>query len=388
MIQRTSVSILDQLASTFKVVAITGPRQSGKTTLAQTVFSTKPYVSLEDPDVLAFARQDPRGFLGQFPDGAVIDEAQRFPPLFSYLQGIVDTAKKQGHFVLTGSQHFGLVEQITQSLAGRVGFLELLPLSYPELEAAHLTKKLSINELLYQGGYPPIHAEKAKPQQWYNAYITTYLERDLRQLIQVRNLGQFQQFLTLCASNIGQLTNTTRMGNDCGVTHNTVRSWLNILEASYIIFFLYSHHRNLRKRLVKQPKLYFHDTGLAARLLGIESPQQLTRHPLRGALFENWVILECLKGRLNHGQKSNLFFWRSHVGQEIDLLLEKSDHLIPIEIKSGATIASDWVTRLKDWQTLAGKMARTPYIIYGGNQEQQRSGIRILPWRAISQLIQ
>ena len=384
MVTREAESLARTLAREFKIVAIVGPRQSGKTTLAKAVFEAKPYASLEDPDLLRFAQEDPRRFLGQYPGGAVIDEAQRCPELFSYLQGVVDQRRDAGQFVLTGSQHFGLVQRITQSLAGRVGFVNLLPFSAPELLAGGWLPA-SLDAALLLGGYPPVFDMPASPERWYSAYLNTYVERDVRQLRNVQDLPTFQRVLRLCAGTVGQLADLTRIGNDAGVDQKTVRAWLGVLEASFILFRLQPHHRNFRKRLVRTPKLYFYDVGVAARLIGIESAEQLSTHPSRGALFENWVITEYLKQRWNAGRESNLFFWRSHGGLEVDLVLEQGQVLAPVEIKSGATVSPDWLRPLRRWHELAGAAAGRPVIVYGGDQAQQRSDADIVPWRQLAQ---
>jgi uncharacterized protein len=385
MIPRQSAKLAATLAEQFKILAIIGPRQAGKTTLAQAVFPDRPYVSLETPDEAAFARDDPLAFFSRFPEGAIIDEAQRCPHLFSYLQGIVDATRRPGQFILTGSQHFGLMEGLTQSLAGRVGFLRLLPLSLGEIQNTSASPK-SLKDILFSGGYPPLYDQPVTVQQWLDAYITTYTERDVRQVANVQDLNSFQLFLRLCAGNVGQLLNLSRIGNDVGVSHNTIHSWIGILETSFILFRLQPHHTNFRKRLVKTPKFYFYDTGLAARLLGIESPDQLMTHSSRGALFENWVITEFLKGRSARGKRDNFFFWRSNIGNEIDLVAEQAEQLMPVEIKSGATIAPDWLTAFEAWLALAGSVAKAPHIVYGGEEAQSRKGIRILPWRQIASL--
>ena len=386
MIERVAGKLVKTLASEFKVVAITGPRQSGKTTLARFAFDDKPYASLEEPDVRVFAEADPRGFLAQFPHGAVLDEVQRVPGLLSYIQGIVDTRKQPGQFILTGSEHFGLVHHITQSLAGRAGFLRLLPFSAAELKQAGLLPG-EIMELLFKGGYPPIYDQPVVPERWYNAYITTYIERDVRQLQNIRDLSLFQRFLALCAGNTGQLLNMARIGADCGINHETARIWLSVLEASYIIFRLQPHHRNFRKRLVKTPKLYFWDTGLASRLLGIETAHQLHTHPLRGALFENWVISEAYKQRGAQGKSDNFYFWRNNTGLEVDLLIDTGTSLHPIEIKSGTTIAQDWLGPLRQWLDLAGDAGAKPAIVYGGKECQTRKGVLIVPWTEMQRTI-
>ena len=385
MIPRQAASLAATLAGEFKVVAIVGPRQAGKTTLAREVFPDMPYVSLEAPDTLAFAFGDPRRFLAQYPEGAVIDEAQRCPDLFSYLQGIVDARKGPGQFVLTGSQHFGLMEKLTQSLAGRVGFLRLLPFSLPELQGAGRAPD-SVEAMLVKGGYPPLYDQPVTPERWLDAYIMTYVERDVRQLLNVRDLSAFRLFVRLCAGNVGQLLNLSRLGADAGINQKTAQSWLGILETSFIAFRLQPHHRNFRRRLVKTPKLYFYDAALAARLLGVDSPEQLATHAMRGSLFENWVVTELLKGRGARGKTDNLYFWRSHVGQEVDVVAEHADGLMPVEIKSGATIASDWLTDLRAWVELAGSAAEGPTLVYGGDRRQSRSGVDVLPWGQVGAL--
>jgi predicted AAA+ superfamily ATPase len=385
MITRQATDLCLQLASEFKALAVVGPRQAGKTTLAQAVFSNKPYASLEEPDVLRFAAEDPRRFLAQYPNGAVLDEVQRCPDLFSYLQGIIDASRETGQFILTGSQHFALTERLTQSLAGRVGFLRLLPFSYEELEQCD-DKPESLDEALFLGGYPPLYDQPVDPERWLNAYIATYVERDVRQLTNIRDLATFQRFMRLCAGSVGQLLNMSRIASDTGVDQKTAKAWLAILEASFIVRLLRPHHRNFRKRLVKAPKLYFFDTGLVARLLGIESPRQVVTHPLRGALFENWVISELLKGLSNRGKQENLFFWRSHVGHEVDLLLDRGTRLWPIEIKAGSTIASDWFDGLRRWMALAREVGDSPALVYGGDRSQVRGEVQVIPWRKIDGL--
>ncbi len=385
MITRRSAHMLKILAKGYPVITITGPRQSGKTTLARFVFKHKPYVSLEEPDQLEFANEDPKGFLTRYPDGAVLDEAQRCPALFSYLQGIVDRDKRHGLFILTGSQQFGLISRITQSLAGRAGLLQLLPFSLEELKAGNIMNE-NIDELLLKGFYPPVYDRQVSPSNWYANYIFTYIERDVRQLVNVRDLSTFQRFVRMCAARTGQLLNLSGLANDCGITHNTARAWMSVLEASYIIFLLQPHHKNFGKRLIKTPKLYFYDTGLAAWLLGINDIKQMSIHAMRGLLFESLAVSELLKGRYNRGLASNLYFWRDNTGNEIDILVEKSDALVPIEIKSGQTVTQDYFTGLKKWLSIAGAAAESPHVIYGGNESQKRSGIEVLPWQDIVKL--
>lgn len=385
MINRRAIPILKMLAKGYPVITITGPRQSGKTTLARFVFKHKPYVSLEEPDQMEFANEDPRGFLARYPDGAVLDEAQRCPALFSYIQGIVDKDKRHGLFVLTGSQQFGLISRITQSLAGRAGLLHLLPFSLSELKAGSVLYK-GIDDLLLKGFYPPVYDRELSPSNWYANYIFTYVERDVRQMVNVRDLSAFQRFVRMCAARTGQMLNLSQLANDCGITHNTARAWLSILEASYILFLLKPHHKNFGKRLIKTPKLYFYDTGLAAWLLGITDVKHMSIHAMRGFLFESLLVSELLKGRYHRGLASNLYFWRDNTGNEIDVLVEKAGTLVPIEIKSGQTVTKDYFTGLKKWLTIAGTSAESPYVIYGGSESQKRSGIEVLPWQDIVKL--
>jgi len=385
MIKRQIEPVLKKMARQFKAVAITGPRQSGKTTLAKAVFPDKPYVSLETPDERDRAIRDPRHFLSRFPDGCILDEIQRAPDLFSYLQETLDSNPDAGRFILTGSQQFGMMEKISQTLAGRIGILSLLPFSASELnQGGFLSEEL--DTALWQGAYPPIFDQQIDPQLWLDAYITTYVERDVRQIINVKDTAVFQRFLSLCAGNTGGLFNASRIGNDCGLNHGTISNWLSILEASYIAFRLPPHYRNYRKRVVKTPKLYFWDTGLVIRLLGIESSAQLKTHPLRGNLFENWVVVELLKGRFNRGKKSNLFFWRNNTGLEVDVIAEQADKLQPIEIKSGATLTSDWYKAINQWLSLAGDDAVSPSLIYGGDTLWKEGFVTSIPWQQTSEL--
>lgn len=382
MIPRQVLSTLHRLSIGFPIVTITGPRQSGKSTLAREAFPDKPYVSLESPDTLLFAESDPRGFLSGYPDGAILDEIQRCPPLFSYLQGIVDDDGRMGLFVLTGSAQFDLRVGITQSLAGRVGIVQLLPLSCAELKSAD-QQPVSIEETIFRGAYPALFNRSLLPADWYPAYVATYVERDMHQLIQVRDLSAFQRFLRMCANRIGQLVNLSSLANDCGITHNTAKAWISVLEASYIVFELQPHFRNFNKRLTKSSKLYFCDTGLASWLLGIQRAEQITAHAMRGALFENWVIADLLKSRFNHGQPSNLYFWRDSTGNEVDVLIENGERLTPVEIKSGQTLNSDYFLGLQKWCALAGDSAHNPTLVYAGNQTQQRSIARVIPWNRV-----
>jgi len=386
LFDRQAGNILLEKSKYYPVIAITGPRQSGKSTLAKMLFSHKPYLSLEDLDHRAFAASDPRGFLAQFPEGVILDEVQHAPHLFSYIQSIVDaTPDKLGQYILTGSQQFGMLANIAQSLAGRVGAIQLLPFTLKELHAAQVAPD-TIEKLLLTGFYPPIYHRKVPPTSWYSDYVATYIERDVRQLINVHNLGGFHRFLQMCAARTGQLLNLSSLANDCGITHNTAKSWISVLEASYILFLLHPHHQNFNKRLIKTPKLYFYDTGLACLLLGIQKSEQLRVHPIRGALFETWVLSELIKKRFNQGLLSNLYFWRDSQGHEIDVLLDQGDALIPIEIKSGQTITTDYFKSLDYWKTLSG----TPgpgWLIYAGNSNQSRSHYEIIGYQGIDLIL-
>jgi predicted AAA+ superfamily ATPase len=347
--------------------------------LAQHVFAGRPYATLEDPDEEAFARNDPRGFLAQFPDGAVLDEIQRCPQLLSYLQGIADQDGRMGLYLLTGSQQFGLTAGVTQTLAGRAALVELLPFSSSELRQAGRLPE-SVDDLLFSGFYPPLHDRGIAPSVWHPNYIRTYIERDLRQMITVSDLHTFQDFLSLCAGRVGQLVNLSSLANDCAISPNTAKAWLSVLEASYIIHLLRPHHKNFNKRIIKTPKLYFYDVGLAARLLGIENREQLHNHAYRGALFETFVIAELLKKRYNAGQPSNLYFWRDRTGNEIDVLVDRGDHLLPVEIKSGRTVTEAYFKGLRNWTAVAGKEAGRPYLVYAGNKRQERQEAAVVPW--------
>ncbi|HMB15549.1 MAG TPA: ATP-binding protein [Pelovirga sp.] len=384
-INRSAENTLKKLLGQYPVVAVTGPRQSGKTTLVRHVCCDKAYVLLEDLDTREFAQTDPRGFLAQFPDGAILDEVQRCPQLLSYLQGIVDREQRVGHFILTGSQQFSLRSGLSQTLAGRVALLPLLPFSLQALAAAGKAPE-SLVDMLWMGAYPPIYDRGYEPSTWYANYVRTYIERDVRDLINVRDLSTFQRFVRLCAGRNGQLVNLSSLAADCGITHNTAKSWLGVLEASYLIYLLQPYHRNFNKRLVKTPKLYFLDAGLAAWLLGVQRPEHLQVHPLFGALFESWVVSECLKARWHSGKEPNFYFWRDRSGHEVDLLVDQGVCVLPVEIKSGQTIGADFFRPLKRWQDLVGDFAASPALVYGGDVRQQRSHCDIVPWRTVPEL--
>ena len=387
MIPREAAPTLIKAAKGYPVVAVTGPRQSGKTTLSRMVFADKPYVTLEDPDQLDFALSDPRGFLQQFATGAVLDEIQRAPKLFSYIQGIVDEQRKPGLFILTGSQHFGLLAEVTQTLAGRVATLELLPFSLHELKAARLNIA-SLDQLLFQGQYPALYDRNLDPVDWYADYIRTYVERDVRQITAVQDLNLFQTFVRLCAARVGQVLDVAGLANDAGMAHNTARAWISVLEASYIVYRLSPHHKNFSKRLIKRPKLYFYDSGLVARLLGIRSPEELRHHPLRGNLFESWVVGEVCKWRFHNRQPLPIHFWREHKGREIDLLIDVGNKVVAVEVKAGATVNSDFFRDLEYYRSLVSGYLKASFLVYGGDQQQTRLKNLVIPWTNITRLME
>lgn len=384
MVNRDIIAKTLALSRKFPVLAITGPRQSGKTTLARSLFPQKPYVSLENPDTLESAISDPRFFLEKFSNGAVLDEIQRAPKLFSYIQGFVDERKKNGMFIITGSQQFELMSQITQSLAGRVALLTLLPFSYAEINRIQKKQK-SIEHHMYHGGYPRIYDQSIDPEDWFMNYVRTYIERDVRLIKNVDDLTSFQRFLKMCAARTGQLLNLSALGNDCGISHNTAKSWLSILEASYITYTLAPHHKNFGKRLMKSPKLYFWDTGLVSHLLNIESAEALAIHAKRGEIFETWVLSELMKSYFNVGKRPPLFFWQDK-RHEVDVVIEKNTELVPLEIKSAKTITQDHFKSLAYWCQIAKYDAKKAFLIYAGDEDQKRSQGRVYSWRHLTNI--
>lgn len=379
MIQREAEKEIRALATQFKAVAIVGPRQSGKTTLVRMIFKDKAYVNFENPDVRLFAIDDPRGFLANYPNGAVLDEAQRVPQLFSYLQQILDESTTNGLFIITGSNNFLLQENISQSLAGRVGYLNLLPLTLNEIN----DKKSSISQHIFKGCYPSLYNNTVDPTLWYSNYISTYIERDVRLIKNITNLVTFERFIKLCAGRIGQLLNMNSLAVEVGVDTKTIAAWIGVLETSFVLFRLQPHHKNFNKRIVKMPKLYFYDTGLASALLGVQNSNQIDLHPFKGALFENMVIVDFLKTRFNKAKTSNLYFWRDNIGNEIDLLIDNGLDMIPVEIKSGQTVTNQFFKGVLYWNKLTEKEGG--YVIYGGKTIQKRSNsITVLPYTAIN----
>ncbi len=384
MITRHIESEIAQLQQEFPIVAILGPRQSGKTTLAKKLFSEYEYVSLEDYDIRDFATADPRGFLNRFSRQVIFDEIQRAPKLMNYLQTHVDMLEERGTIIITGSHNFLLMEQITQSLAGRVGLVKLLPFSTKELfsEPSDFTQ-LSKDEILFSGLYPRIYDQHIRPMAFYRNYISTYVEKDVRQIISITNLDKFSLFLKLLAARTGQELNISAISEACGVAHNTITQWISVLEASFIIYLLRPYYKNYNKRLVKRPKLYFLDTGLVCNLLGIKSAQELSLHHIKGSLFETFVVSELLKGSYNSGETYNLYFWRDNHRKEIDLIIDTGTEQKAVEIKSSETFRVSYLAGLQYWQGLSGVPDNQLYVVYGGETHMKREGFSVVAWQDI-----
>lgn len=385
MIERDITACLVRLFRQYPFVTVTGPRQSGKTTLCRAAFPHLKYVNLEAPDHREFAESDPRRFISQLDGGAIIDEVQHVPGLLSYLQVLADEKGRNSQFVLTGSEHFRLSEAISQSLAGRTALLRLLPFSLVERERADAS--MAIDDILYSGFYPRIHDQGLDPRQALGDYFETYVERDVRRLGEIRNLSSFRRFVRLCAGRTGQLINLSSLGADAGVSHTTAREWLTVLETSFIVFQLPPFHANIRKRLIKSPKLYFYDVGLASYLIGIEHAGQIATHPLRGSLFENMVVVETLKHRFNQGNRSNLSFFRDSRGLECDLFYETGCGIGAIEIKAGATITSAYFDSLHRVAKLVPGIS-AKVVVYGGEVRQSRSAIEIVRLRDLKETLE
>jgi uncharacterized protein len=384
MIQRIAKDKLKDLASKFKAVAVTGARQTGKTTLVKQVFKNKPYLSLENPDTRNFALEDPRGFLDSYPNGAILDEVQRAPILFSYLQEILDNSKTKGLFILSGSNNFLLQQSISQSLAGRVGYINLLPFSLTELTKAKLLPH-DDDSLMLKGFYPPIYDQNIPPEDWCPNYIRTYIEKDVRQIKNITDLIVFERFIKLLAGRSGQELNNSALAVETGVDVKTIQSWIGILESSFIIYLLKPHFKNFNKTIVKRPKVYFFDTALVCYLLGIRDAMQLKTHPLRGSIFESMVVTELIKKRTNAGLTINLYYWRDKTGHEIDVIIDNGSKLLPIEIKSGKTINPEFFKNIDYWCNLSEN--KNSVLLYAGDQNQKRTnGKEILNWKKIISL--
>jgi uncharacterized protein len=389
MIPRIASGHLKKLANYYPVVVVTGPRQSGKTTLVRSQFPSLPYFNLEAPNVRSRIEADPVGFLESNTDGVIIDEFQRFPELVSYIQVASDANRKNGRFILTGSQQLEIMSNVSQSLAGRVGLLKLLPFSLEELSDETLSKTL--DRILHTGFYPRLFDHRIPPQQAYSDYFATYVQRDVRSLVNIADLTQFEKFVRLCAGRIGQILNLQNLSQDLGITYATAQRWLTVLQASYIVHLTQPFHWRTTKRLIKSPKIYFYDVGLAAWLNGLQSSDQMATHPLRGPLFENMVMMEVLKFRLNRGLHDNLFFYRDSDGAEVDLILEFANGIYPVEIKSGATVSTDYFKGLKHLSKLFSQAhAQLPNgggLIYGGSDNWQQSGTQIVGYRRTVDLL-
>jgi predicted AAA+ superfamily ATPase len=389
IIKRVITDKILEAATEYSVVAIVGPRQSGKTTLAQVAFPGHRYISLEDFDMRAVAESDPRKFLSDYPTeaGIILDEIQHAPYLLSYMQTIVDREKKKGYFIVTGSQNFLVDEAITQTLAGRMAVLTLLPLSIAELASAELLPE-KIETLVYKGAYPRAHAEKVDIERLYQNYLRLYVERDVRQVRNVSDLSTFQKFMRMCAGRIGQEVNLTSLGNDCGINYHTANAWLSLLEASYVIIRLQPYYNNFGKRLVKSPKLYFIDTGIACSLLKIPSADDLLEHYMRGGLVESLIISDLLKQQYNLEQQPSIYFWRDQAQHEIDCIIDMARYQIPLEIKSGKTVVTDFFKELTYFNALANQPETPRYLIYGGSEDQSWPQAQVLSWRSVGNLIQ
>ena len=379
MIARTLQKKILYLSTKFPFVLVTGPRQSGKSTLVRHSFPEYAYVSLEEPDNRSFAEEDPRGFISEYSDKTIIDEVQRVPKLLSYLQTHTDLAGKNGMYILTGSQNFQLLSSVDQSLAGRVAVLTLLPFSHEEMRNGDILPQ-TIDEEIFNGSYPRLYDNGLAACDYYPSYIDTYVERDVRTVKDIGNLSGFVRLIKLCAGRIGQLLNMSSLATECGVTIPTISSWLSVLQSSYIIYLLQPDYRNFTKRLVKTPKLYFYDTGLACSLLEIKQASQVATHYLRGGLFENMVINEFTKRCFNAGDRPSFTFWRDSNGNEVDLLMNNGEHIEAIEIKSGQTFSSDYFKNLKYWGKLSGENKDHRRVIFGGNQHRHTSEGELVPW--------
>ncbi len=396
MIKRFLEHYLRRDASYYPVLTLTGPRQSGKTVLARAAFPEHDYVNLEETEPRLLAKEDPRGFLNRFRHPVILDEVQRVPDIFSYIQTAVDRDATPGRFILTGSHNFLLMKELSQTLAGRCGVLHLLPFSRAELEGNSPKEPSAFRELfsnqrtnlelwpcIWTGFYPRIHDRGIPPEVWLSDYLQTYIERDVRFLVNVGDLETFERFLMITAGRVGQLLNFSSLAGDCGISVDTARRWISVLKTSFIIMLLTPHHRNFNKRLIKSPKLYFYDTGLACHLLRIREVTQLEVHPLRGALFENYVVAEVAKAYLHSRRTPPIYFWRDQGGHEVDLLVEEGTELQPVELKSGQTLSPSMLDTLGWWCRLSGESPDRATLVYGGNDSWELQGIKVRPWFAV-----
>jgi predicted AAA+ superfamily ATPase len=381
MINRHLSEILTGIMKKMPVITLTGPRQSGKTTLVKHCFSDFTYLNLEETDKKELALTDPRLFFEIYQGNLIIDEAQNVPDIFSWVQVLVDSRKGDRKFILTGSQNFLLLERISQSLAGRTSILQLFPFSMEELKNTSFELK-NYHDYIFKGFYPRLYDQDLNPVRWLDDYLISYIERDVRTIINVGDLIQFQRFVRLCAGRIGQLVNFSQIGNELGISYHTVQKWLSVLEASFIVFRLQPWYSNYNKRIIKTSKLYFYDTGLASNLLGIKSSDELNIHFMRGALFENLIISELAKAFYNTGQRPPLYFWRDNSGNEIDCLIEAGQKLIPVEIKSGSTVTGEWLKGIRFFQKLSGTVKpENSFLIYGGEENQIRTECNVVSWK-------
>jgi predicted AAA+ superfamily ATPase len=388
LIRRKITPKVIEASQEYPVIAIMGPRQSGKTTLAQVTFPNHRYISLEDYDIRALALADPRRFLSEYPteSGLILDEIQHAPILLSYMQTIVDREKKNGFFVVTGSQNFLVDQAITQTLAGRMAVFTLLPLSIEELKDASILPT-KIETLIYKGSYPKAHADNVSAERLYDNYIRLYIERDVREIKNVADLNTFKRFMQLCAGRTGQILNLTSLGNDCGINQSTVKAWISLLEASYVIFLLHPYYKNFGKRVIKSPKLYFIDSGIACSLLRIRSTEELNEHYLRGGLVESFMIADFLKQQYNQEQQPSLYFWRDKTGHEIDCIIDTVRYPIAVEIKAGKTVASDFFKELEFWEKTTEISEPPRYVIYGGTENQKWPQAQVLSWQSAGALL-
>ena len=384
-VKRNIELAIKQYINKYPVIAVTGPRQSGKTTMLKTMFPNYTYLSLENPDLREFATKDPNGFLKTYSGNLILDEVQQTPALFSYIQTHVDNSGKMGEFILSGSQNFHLMQSITQSLAGRVALFKLLPFDFTELQKANLLPN-KFEEIIVRGCYPALYDRDINSKVFYSNYLQTYIEKDLRQLIEVRDLRQFRNFISLCAARAGQLLNLNGLANECGISQPTAKAWLSVLESSYIVFLLQPYHKNFNKRIVKTPKLYFYDTGLLCHLLKITQSATIHLHPLKGSIFENMIIAEAEKQNQHKYLHADFWFWRDASGHEIDLLFNYNDAVQIVEIKATETIKSDFFKGLNYFENLEGNHIKSKSLIHAGNQTQKRSSGNVVSWKEVASI--